>query len=109
MMRFIRHYADVIPSKGVVLVRRQLYESNNSKGLFRKKNLIVDTVLEMKIENDIPFEIVEVEEDYFDSKAFQMDDRFFTTKKTVKRNNPEIMKQVAQKALIGFNTEPEQL
>jgi len=38
-----------------------------------------------------------------------MDDRFFTTKKTVKRYNPEIMKQVAQKALIGFNTEPEQL
>lgn len=108
-MKWIRHYADVQPTKGVVLVMRQVYESNNPKGYFKKKNLKVDTVLIKKIETEIPFEFIDIDTEHFDSKAFQSDDRFFSTKKTIKRYSQDAINTEMQKALIGFNTTPEQI
>jgi hypothetical protein len=74
-----------------------------------KKNLKVDTVLIKKIETEIPFEFIDIDTEHFDSKAFQSDDRFFSTKKTIKRYSQDAINTEMQKALIGFNTTPEQI
>lgn len=108
-MKWIRYYADVIPAKRIVLIRKQVYDSNNKRGMFRKKNLVVTTVETKIIEGDIPFEEVDIDVEHFDSRAMQSDDRFFTTKKRIKRYNQDVIKSIAEKSLIGYNTEPELL
>jgi len=108
-MKWIRHYADVVPSKGIVRVMQQLYESNNPKGLHRKKKLKVSCIEEVKMQTVIPMEEIEVSISHFDSTAWNNDDREFCTTKKVKRYNPELMRIEGAKALAGYNTEPIQI
>ncbi len=106
-MKWTRYYADVVPSKGLIRIKKQVWDSNNSKGLFKKKNLVVTTVKEVPLPEKIPIEEVEIEVEHFDNTAFQSDDRFFTTTQKVKRYNPDAMKIAAEKALAGYNTTPQ--
>lgn len=107
LKKWCKYYADVIPSKGVTRVMKAVFDSRNPR--YKKKNFVRTIEKEVPIEVEIPLVDVVVTKQVFDSRAMQSDDRFFETSRTVKRYDPELIKKEAEKALIGYNTEPKEV
>lgn len=106
MKKWKRHYANIAPSKGYIDIIEQTYESNNSKGRFRKKRIQTRVVEKIPITVEIPITEYETKVHYFDSTAFQSDDREFSTIEKHKSYDKMMCVKLCQKALENYNTEP---
>jgi hypothetical protein len=109
MKKWKRHYANIDPNKKRIDIIQQTYESNNSKGKFRKHRLQTEVVAVIPITIDIPIYEYETEVHHFDSTAFQSDDRQFSTIQKYKAHDKNICAELCIEALKGFNTEPMEI
>lgn len=104
MKKWIRHFANIRPKKGIVEVIEQIYEGENSRSKCSKlQSRIVKTI---PITIEIPLKEYESTKEHFDSTAFQSSDREYST--TVKYLAPdkEICKKLKNEALVGLNVGP---
>ena len=103
MQRYYKHVVEIAPKQGWIRVYKIYLKGNNPNRLkFESKEL----VKELPIQINIPMEDYEVNVEHFDNKAFQMDDRVFTTKIIVKRYNKSICDELCKLAIGDLNTEP---
>lgn len=105
MQRYYKHVAEIAPKQGWIKVYKHILKGNNPRFLkFESKEL----VKKLPLQTNIPMEEYEVTVEHFDNKAFQMDDRFFTTKTIAKRYNKSICNELCKLAIGDLNIEPIQ-
>lgn len=103
-MQYYKHVVEIAPKQKWIKVYKHYLKGNNPRFLkFVSKELIK----EIAIQINIPMEDYKVNVEHFDNKAFQMDDRSFTTKTTAKRYNKSICDQLCRLALGDLNIEPK--
>ncbi len=105
MKTWVKHYTDVHLRDKVIRVMRVTY--NAKQPHHKKKNRQLELVKVVPIVVDIPFEEVMIKKEFFDSRAIQSSDRFYTEEVLIKRPSVSFIRGLSDQALEGFNTEPQ--
>lgn len=104
--RYYLHKAVIYHKEKVVRVIKVIKEGNNPRFLKQVSERPVKTI---PLDREIPMEVFKVTYTRFDGSAIQSDDRFFERERTAKRYSPEVCKEIMEKALEGYNTEPKRM
>ena len=73
---WVKYRAEVCPKQKIIRIQKVTYKSNNPN--FMKGTAVVELIDEIPITEDISIEEYTTTKEYFDNKAFQMDDRIFS-------------------------------
>ena len=104
---WVKYRAEVCPKQKIIRIQKVTYKSNNPN--FMKEAAVVELIDEIPITEDISIEEYTTTKEYFDNKAFQMDDRIFSVELTGKRYSPDKIRELQRKALENYPKEPIEL
>ena len=104
---WVKYRAEVCPKQKIIRIQKVTYKSNNPN--FMKGTAVVELIDEIPITEDISIEEYTTTKEYFDNKAFQMDDRIFSVELTGKRYSPDKIRELQKTALKNYPKEPIEL
>jgi hypothetical protein len=100
--KYERYIAIAAPKKGHIRVIRQTYFQRGRK----KKHLRHELIKTVPITIEVPAEYFETEVTHFDNSAIQSSDRLWTETVKGKRYSQQVLKQLCDDALIGYEKGP---
>ena len=104
---WVKYRAEVCSKQKIIRIQKVTYKSNNPN--FMKGTAVVELIDEIPITEDISIEEYTTTKEYFDNKAFQMDDRIFSVELTGKRYSPDKIRELQKTALKNYPKEPIEL
>jgi len=106
---YMRHYAEISHKTATISIVKEIWFTRKKDPMVKRKKITAAVIHRVPLTETIPFSYQKMEVEVFDPTGFQTDDRFYMVAQEIKVYEPTIIKQIKDRALTGFNTEPIQI